>query len=281
MSLIILSKKNENFIYCNRLHIIDIILMNKDNIINFAYGGISGSVGVFISHPFDTLKTNFQANKSLEIKCNLNTLKNLYKGITPPIIGVGFEKAIVFGVYETTKYYLKYSQINENIKTSISGATAGLFASVIVTPFERIKILLQTDTKKININPKFYLNGISATFTRETPGFAIYFSVYEYLKKKYYTDKNNIITPYSSFLFGGISGTVSWLFIYPQDRIKTKMQSSIKTGTFTSTFKNIINQEGYRGLYKGFSYALMRAIPLHAGTFMTMELFNNYLKTKK
>jgi hypothetical protein len=32
-------------------------------------------------------------------------------------------------------------------------------------------------------------------------------------------------------------------------------------------------KDGYKNLYKGFSYALMRAIPLHATTFTMMEFF--------
>lgn len=44
--------------------------------------------------------------------------------------------------------------------------------------FERIKILFQTN----QCGWKFMFQGIRATFYRETPGFAIYFSVYNYLK---------------------------------------------------------------------------------------------------
>lgn len=253
--------------------------MNKDILSNFAFGGFSGSVGVFISHPFDTIKTNFQENKQLNLKVNINTVKKLYRGIIPPMIGVGFEKAVVFGTYETSRYLLKSYNLNDTLKVFTSGAIAGLFASIVVTPFERMKILLQTgNSNNLKFNPKFYFTGISATFTRETPGFALYFSVYEYLKKKYYSDINKTITPLSSFLFGGLAGTVSWIFIYPQDRIKTKMQSSIDNRKFFKIYKDIVLKEGYSGLYKGFTYALMRAVPLHAGTFMTMEIIKNYTK---
>jgi len=46
---------------------------------------------------------------------------------------------------------------------------------------------------------------------------------------------------------------------------------------FIGGFKEILQDGGYRGLYRGFHFALMRAIPLHATAFMTMEFCKKYL----
>ncbi len=64
----------------------------------------------------------------------------LYKGIIPPLLGVGFEKAIVFGVYETVSKYMDEKKYSFLMKHSISGAFAGFSASFVVTPYERLKI---------------------------------------------------------------------------------------------------------------------------------------------
>ena len=148
---------------------------------NFINGWISGLSAIIVSHPIDTIKTNIQEKKPI-----IFNIKNLYKGLSAPLIGVGLEKAIVFGTYETS---IKYT--NSNV---ISGALSGLTASFIVTPFERIKILLQTnqEIKREMLNRKFLFQGLSATLYRETPGFAIYFSTYNYLKSirhKLYSDR--------------------------------------------------------------------------------------------
>lgn len=240
---------------------------------NFVSGGISGMFGVGISHPIDTIKTNIQ--QGLSVLYKPRDLWKLYRGITPPLIGVGIEKSIVFGIYETMLQ--KKSNVNKYQKTAFAGACAGFGASFIVTPFERLKIMLQTqqkiDTKLLLPNNLF--RGLSATFTRETPGFAIYFTVYEKLKDTYYSDKP--ITKSSSFIYGGLSGATSWLFIYPQDRVKTLMQASANKVKMTESIYSIYNNEGVKGFYKGFSFALMRAMPLHAGTFMMMEILKNNL----
>jgi hypothetical protein len=219
-------------------------------------GGISGMTGIILSHPVDSIKTHYQTN-NMKQKYKF-TLYNLYRGLSAPLIGVGIEKAIVFGTYN----YFK-----DSYGIPISGAISGLVASLVVSPYERIKIIRQTN-QLINYSPKFLFKGLSATFTREVPGFAIYFSTYETLKDNFYTKKNKEITIPASFIFGGLSGTMAWIFIYPQDRIKTIIQSN-------KTNENVINiiKKTYKSgsLYSGFSYAIMRAILLHSGTFSMME----------
>ena len=74
-----------------------------------------------------------------------------------------------------------------------------------------------------------------------------------------------------SFSFGAIAGSTAWVFIYPQDRIKTHIQAlkERKLG-FMDGFKEILQD-------RGFHFALMRAIPLHATAFMTIELCKKHL----
>ena len=235
-------------------------------------GGISGICGVILSHPIDTIKTHIQTgNKLSSFKPSFT---NFYKGMSAPLLGVGLEKAIVFGTYN---YMI--AKTDNNIP--LSGAISGLVASFIVTPYERFKILKQNaqvfTIKELNI--KFLFRGLSTTFTREAPGFAIYFSTYEYLKKKNFTNHNKKIDYISSFIYGGISGITAWIFIYPQDKIKTIMQSETQNNKNIRSIKNIINSiykdGGFSQFYKGFSWAAGRALLLHSGTFCMMEYLNN------
>jgi hypothetical protein len=62
--------------------------------------------------------------------------------LLPPFLGVGFEKAIVFGMFENSQLILKDKNISEKNSIALSGAIAGFAASFIVTPCERIKIQL-------------------------------------------------------------------------------------------------------------------------------------------
>ena len=93
----------------------------------------------------------------------------------------------------------------------------------------------------------------------ETPGFGIYFTVYNHLNNNYNKDSSLL----KNFIFGSLSGLSAWIFIYPSDIVKTNMQHIIRT---------IYNMGGLLNFYKGFSLAIMRAMPLHGGVFLGYEL---------
>ena len=229
---------------------------------HYIRGAFSGMFGIVLSQPIDAIKTYKQVESTVKFKY---TISNLYKGISSPLIGVGIEKAIVFGTYNFMQ--------NKGYNNTVSGGISGLMASVIVTPYERIKILQQTNQKMTlhTFYPNNLYRGISATFTREVPGFAIYFTTYENLKDYFYKSNGKEITLLSSFIFGGVSGSVAWLFIYPQDKIKTMIQSNSSSINVKTLIKSIYNNGGIKHFYSGFSFAIMRAILLHSGTFSMME----------
>jgi Mitochondrial carrier protein len=242
-----------------------------DSFRHFFYGAVSGSFGVAISHPIDTIKSNIQDSKRVSFNP-----RALYRGVLPAMSGVGFEKAIVFGTYETAKRIFDRHSNNERLNIAASGAISGFTASLVVAPTERLKILSQTGTQITaqHFRPSVLFRGLSATFTREVPGFAIYFSTYTHLRKTHVDRTDRPLPLYAAFGYGGISGAVSWFGIYPQDLIKTRMQAD--TGavqpSFIKTVKHIYHEAGLRGYFRGFHLALLRAVPLHAGTFMMMEV---------
>ena len=206
-------------------------------------------VGLTISHPFDTLKTHFQDGLKPP-----RSIKALYRGLLPPLLGVSIEKSIVFGTFNSIKYPLLKSGYSKDQSCFISGALAGLSASFIVTPAERLKILLQTEQKIPKLTTLY--KGFSATLTREMPGFAIYFTVYENL----YNTNMSLI---SSFWCGSLAGSCAWLFIYPQDLIKTQMQSASGKQSYASYINSNIENEGYLGFIGDSIMNLRRQPHLH------------------
>lgn len=243
-----------------------IIELVPDN--HYVKGAISGMFGIIISHPVDTIKTHLQTHKTLT-SFKFEPI-HLYRGITSPLLGVGLEKSLVFGTYNYCR--------NNKLNIPISGAISGFVASLIVSPYERIKILRQNQTHFLwseCIKPSFLFKGLGATFTREVPGFAIYFSTYEYLKNKFYISQDKEIDIVSSFVFGGIAGSNAWLFIYPQDRIKTIIQSNNTSNVnIMELIKKTYKNGGIKQFYSGFSMAIARAVLLHSGTFCMMEILN-------
>jgi len=233
---------------------------------DYLCGCIGGMWGTLTSYPIDTLRVRLQSN--------VKTHKSLYSGVTSPMFGIGLEKAVVFGVYNQTYKYTK--------NDFISGLNAGLFASLIVTPVEKYKILKQNNpqltyssiTKDlVSRGPlngtKTLYNGLSACFFREVPGYAIYFSTYNFLNNITNNKDNNIA---KTLINGGMSGVSAWLVIYPFDTIKTNMQQN--NTNFTDTAKSLI-KDGR--IYKGITWSLARAFTLHSCVFLGYELSKRHL----
>ena len=62
-------------------------------------GLVSGWIGVVIGHPLDTMKTRIQTNRPLLVL----SLSELYRGIAPPLLTVGFVQAANFSLLEGGK----------------------------------------------------------------------------------------------------------------------------------------------------------------------------------
>ena len=210
----------------------------------FFAGSVSGFIQTIIGHPFDTIKVLQQNSKS-----KVYDLKNLYRGVNMPL----YQTPIICGV----SFFLNDTLDNCFNNHFYSGFCSGFVTSFIICPFEYYKIHSQIKTQQfINTNSliKSYSN-IKYVILRESPSCCLYFGLYNECKK------NNL----SPFLSGGISGISSWLFTYPLDTIKTRMQS----GKTTSLKQAII----MGNLFKGLNICLVRAFLVNSIGFYTYEYF--------
>lgn len=211
----------------------------------FLAGMVSGTFQVISGHPFDTLKVNIQNNNSKYFNLNL---KNLYRGMSYPLITNTFLVSLQFGVYNNFK---------ENGYSNLTSSMfAGLATGITSSPIDRFKIKRQIQATSIYNNP---FKGISLTLSREVPANIIYFGTYTNMR-------NN---DYCVLLSGGIAGFLSWLITYPIDVIKTRVQSD----KFL-TIKDAIKKKDF---YKGLSPCLARALVVNSIGFYVYEKSLNIL----
>ena len=192
------------------------------------------------------LKTWHQ-NKNL-LKIPKVTPINLYKGLSLPLFQLPIICSVTFGVEKYSNLYITNNHF-------ISGSISGFIGSIFVCPFEYFKIQKQQQII-IKYSRNTFLNSfkdINITLMREVPAYTLYFSSYNFLKK------NDIPT----FVSGGIAGTLTWLLTYPQDTIKSRLQSG--------QAKTIIHAYKMGNLWCGVSFCLMRAFIVNAIGFPIYE----------
>jgi solute carrier family 25 (mitochondrial carnitine/acylcarnitine transporter), member 20/29 len=210
-----------------------------DNIVAGLGSGIAQSL---VGHPLDTLKVYSQElsfNKKVEFK-------NLYRGISYPLITNSFICSINF-------YTFEYFKNNYNYSPFIAGAISGIPTGIIINPIEISKIKRQLFIKT-HIP---YIKGLNICILREVLSYSMYF-------QSYYSLRDNNVSILNA---GGIAGIAGWLFSYPIDVIKTRIQSG-KSKTIMCAIKQ-------NNLFKGMIICIIRAYPVNAIGLYAYE----YIKT--
>lgn len=243
---------------------------------DFIAGLFGGTIGTLLGYPLDTLRVTYQHSNhtTLFSQCkelNKRGIHSYYKGVATPLLGIAIEKSIIFGVSDILSKYRIFTTIFDNTFTQIacSGMISGFISTLIVVPTEKIKLNHQYQRSIHWKNDIFKIHnlykGWSISLLREVPGYAIYLTTYNQLKK----NTTNMSLLHAPF-YGALSGISAWVVIYPSDPIKTIMQ--LENNTMYNAITNIYNKYGIYGFYRGYSMALLRCIPIHGGVFFGYEL---------
>lgn len=122
--------------------------------------------------------------------------------------------------------------------------------------------------------------GTAVTFMREAQAYGVWFTTFEYLMNSD-AARNGIKREEISTLkvagYGGLAGEMLWISSYPFDVVKSKMQSDgfgkeQKYKSMRDCFAKTWRAEGMGGFWKGIGPTLLRAMPVSAGTFATVEV---------
>ena len=214
---------------------------------NLFAGFISGIAQTIVGHPLDTIKVWRQQNIQRSQK-----LSSIFSGMKYPLCTAPIVASIQF----KTSAYVSSGIRDVSTFTSvqcdaIGGLFAGIISAIATSPIDKYKIQMQTKSNKSRY-------GLSSCILREVPACGIYFGSYSALREQ----------GQSVLISGGIAGTLSWLFTYPLDIIKTQMQSG-ESPNIRTTYNKM--RTGQISLSKGLGVCLVRAFLINGVGFTVYE----------
>lgn len=280
---------------------------------------LAGIAGKFIEYPFDTVKVRLQSQPDHlplrytgPLDCFRQSIRadgflGLYRGISAPLVGAALDTGSLFFWERMAQKGLFVSGIykpEEKLPLSalfFTGAVAGSFTSLVLTPIELVKCKMQVPAtdgmvvqapKPLDIIRTIYRrggllgfwHGQFGTLIRETGGSAAWFgskesvtALFRNLNNKsqsHITASNELLPlPLWQQALAGAAAGVSYNFsTYPADTIKSRMQTaSGPSQTFWKEGMSIWKQSGLRGFYRGCGITVVRSAPSSAFIFILYD----------
>ncbi|CAG9558487.1 unnamed protein product [Danaus chrysippus] len=263
-------------------------------------GGIAGAVSRTCTAPLDRLKVFLQVNPTREnmAKClakmiNEGGIGGLWRGNGINVIKIAPESALKFAAYEQVKRLIKGEKNPLEIyERFLAGASAGAISQTVIYPLEVLKTRLALRktgqysgivdaAKKIYAREglKCFYKGYIPNILGIVPYAGIDLAVYETLKKKYinkYQTNNEQPGMLLLLACGSTSCTLGQVCSYPLALVRTRLQAQEKAakgaeGTMRGAFREIVQREGLRGLYRGITPNFIKVIPAVSISYVVYE----------
>jgi solute carrier family 25 protein 16 len=186
-------------------------------------------------------------------------------------------------------------------RSLLAGGIAGCVAKTAVAPLDRVKILFQGSNPTVKhfagsffggfraiwwIGQEQGIRGIykghQATLLRIFPYAALNYMCYEQYKRALCRQQiyplscrsSTDLPPLARLMAGSAAGLTSVLFTYPLDYVHSRITYQVKMTRYTGiadTIRQTIQQDGFRGLYRGFGPTAMGIVPYAGMSFLTYD----------
>jgi len=282
-------------------------------------GLLGGIISLYSTHPLDTAKVKMQTfpsqyktmYSSLTQTFKSHGIRGLYSGSVPALWVSIIDNCVTFLMYGRISSWLqKRTEVASHGELTLfqkasCGAFTGAVSAFFINPCELIKCRLQTQflaghsqkgspttfrsmglyiikSEGPITDPFRLMRGLTPTLIRKSLGYFFMFGGYEGSWLVLGAPDEGVKPPmWKSFIAGGIGGVCSWLFPFPFDGIKSRMQvDTLGLTTLSSAGKDVFKAYGMKGFYRGLSPCLMRAFPGCGILFLvrdqTEAMFNRY-----
>lgn len=171
-------------------------------------------------------------------------LRNLYRGLLPPLLQKSITVAIMFGLYEDFSRVLldqaDGSGVPELVTRSSAAALAGT-AEALLMPFERVQTLLQDHRHHGRFNNTAHTfrtllaefgvtecyRGLVPVLLRNGPSNVLFFGLRGPIKEQLPEASSRAGHVINDFVCGGVLGAALGIMFYPLNVVKSRAQSQV------------------------------------------------------
>ncbi|OHS99653.1 hydrogenosomal membrane protein 31 precursor [Tritrichomonas foetus] len=256
---------------------------------NLLCGFVTGTCTRTLTSPFDVVKILLQVNakggSASETIAKLwreDGIKAFWRGNFVGCLNQGPQSALKFLVLENLKKLIGKEQLSGG-ERALMGACAGIVSQTCVYPVEFIHTRILLDPKKYHgifqtastiIREEgitAFWSGIAPTIAGSIPFEGSQFFTYDTLAQLYKEKvaHSQTISPVANCAIGAIAGAISQTVAFPFDVVRKRMMAGQKMGgnlptTMGGAFKQIYQNEGVGGFFKGLTVNMVKIIPYSA-----------------
>uniref|UniRef100_A0A8C9TXF5 Solute carrier family 25 member 51b n=1 Tax=Scleropages formosus TaxID=113540 RepID=A0A8C9TXF5_SCLFO len=187
-------------------------------------------------------------------------LRNLYRGLLPPLLQKSTTLALMFGLYEDLSRLLSRHAGGPELLTCGTAAVLAGAAEAVFTPFERVQTLLQDHRHHGRFNNTFHTfrtlvrdygarecyRGLVPILLRNGPSNALFFGLRGPIKRQLPDARTRAVHLVNDFICGGLLGAMLGILFYPCNVLKTRLQSQVG-GDFLSSRQALLTIWRERG----------------------------------
>ncbi|WFD24609.1 S-adenosylmethionine transporter [Malassezia equina] len=177
--------------------------------------------------------------------------------------------------------YMEVQRVNPSFVTSLlAGAMAGLSVDLLFYPIDTVKTRLQSAQgfwKSGGFSGVY--RGMGSVAVGSAPGASIFFVTYEsaksLLSKSLYPEHSQdakVMSPAVHMLSGTMAEMAACMIRVPTEVVKSRQQTSVYgRSSSAAALRQVIAEEGVRGLYRGYGSTIFREIPFTCIQFPLYE----------
>ncbi|KAM3867375.1 solute carrier family 25 member 51b [Diretmus argenteus] len=215
---------------------------------HYACGCMAAFTNIVVTFPMQKVLFRQQLHGVLAMEAvrqlQRDGLRNLYRGLLPPLLQKSTTVAIMFGLYEDFSRVLLdrvgSSGIPELGTRSFAAALAGT-TEAILTPFERVQTLLQDHRHHSRFNNTAHTfrtllteygvrecyRGLVPVLLRNGPSNVLFFGLRGPIKEQLPEATNWAGHVVNDFVCGGVLGAALGIMFYPLNVVKSRAQSQV------------------------------------------------------